>query len=130
MDGRYRWIEHDGLIVLRPVSAWGDRRNLLNFTTTSFALENVNFGGALDAVVSAVIGKPRSGGELLATRTEQGSRLFSVTTGPTSLGGALDAIVRSHGDLWWQVRDNGDNRTIFFYTFDESGLGVPVCRVP
>jgi hypothetical protein len=130
MDGRYRWIEHDGVIVMRPVNAWGDRSNILNFTTTSFALENVNLGGALDAVMSAVIGKPKSGGELLARGTKQGARTFSVQTGPTSVGGALDAIVRAHGDLWWQVLDFGDKRMIFFYTFDESGLGIPVGRIP
>ena len=130
MDRRYRWIEHDGLIVMRPVSAWGDPNNILNFTTTSFTLEDVNLGGALDAVMSAVIGRPKKGGELLANRTEQGARFFSVKTGSTSVGGALDAIVRAHGDLWWQVLGSDDRRMIFLYTFDGSGLGAPAVRAP
>ncbi len=123
IDGRYRWIERDGLIVMRPVSAWADPDNMLNFTTASFSLEDTNMGAALDAVVSAVIGKPKSGGELLASRTEQGARIFSVKTGPTSVGGALDAIVLAHGDMWWRVQDGNAGRMIFFHTFDGSGLG-------
>src|SRR5688572_6012972 len=36
LDPRYRWIESDGVLVIRPVHAWADRTNMLNYTTASF----------------------------------------------------------------------------------------------
>lgn len=132
LDPRYHWIDSDGVVVVRPADAWADPKNLLNFKTSSFALEGVNLGAALDAVASALHGKQRLDGDTLANRTEQGSRLFSVKTGPTSAGGVMDAIVRAHGDMWWELQDfDADvvakgRRMLWFYTFDGSGLGTAV----
>jgi hypothetical protein len=130
LDPRYRWRDSDGVIVMRPAEAWADPANLLNFKTSSFTLEDATLGSALHAVVSAMDGKPRMDGEGFATRTEQGNRLFSVRTGPTSAGGAVDAIVRAHGDMWWELKDfvvaEKDQRVLWLRTFDGSGLGAPI----
>jgi hypothetical protein len=135
LDPRYRWIESDGVLVIRPVAAWADRTNMLNYTTASFVLDQVNLGGALDVVISAITGRARTGGELLSNRTEQASRTFSVKQGAISVGEALDAIVRAHGHAWWQVRfvparQNEMGPVISFFTFDESGIGAPIPRTP
>jgi len=133
LDPRYRWLESNGVVVMRPVNAWADATNPLNFKTSSFTLEDTTLGSALNAVVAALDGKPRLDGEMFANRTEQGSRLFSVKTGPTSAGGAIDAIVRAHGDMWWELKDfvvaGQDQRVLWLRTFDGSGLGAPIRSV-
>jgi hypothetical protein len=133
IDPRYRWVERHGLIVVRPLEAWADPKNMLNFTTESFVLDDVNVGGALDAVVGALSGQPRSSEVLDASaqRTEQGARRFSVKTGATSVGEALSAIVRAHGDAWWEFRrsftvENPAPPAVWIYTFDGTGLGASV----
>lgn len=135
LEPRYRWIESDGVIVIRPVDAWADRTNMLNYTTASFVLDEVNLGGALDVVISAITGRVRTGGQLLSNQTEQARRTFSVKPGALSVGEALDAIVRAHGQAWWQVRlgqvrQDGMGPVISFFTFDQSGIGAPILRTP
>lgn len=130
LDPRYRWLDSDGVIVMRPVDAWSDATNPLNFQTSSFILEQTTLGSALHAVAAALDPRLRMDGEIFASRTEQGSRLFSVKTGPTSAGGAIDAIVRAHGDMWWEMKDfvvaGEDQRVLWLRTFDGSGLGAPI----
>lgn len=136
IDPRYRWMERDGLVVVRPLEAWADPKNLLNFTTESFLLDDVNVGSALDAVVAAITGQSRPPLVLhqSAERTEQGARRFSVKTGSVSVGEALDAIVRAHGDAWWQfgacpTRDL--TPCVWIHTFDGTGLGTSLrARAP
>jgi hypothetical protein len=133
LDSRYRWVDTDGLIVMRPLEAWADPKNMLNYTTGSFELDEVNFGGALDAVVSALTGTQHSTAASLAERTEQGARRFSVRAGATSVVAALDAIVRQHGNAWWEVRlsavpPNGLGPVIWIRTHDGSGIGSAVIR--
>lgn len=137
MDPRYRAVQRDGVVVLRPVAAWADAANVLNFTAGSFTLEETTLGGALDAIASAITGNPRRGAlENMGTRTEQGARKFSVATGAASAGEALDAIVRAHGAAYWMVRESQTHpegrpsRSIFFYTFDGSGIGSGVSIKP
>ena len=122
LDPRYRWIDSDGVIVVRPLEAWADPKNVLNFDSASFTLEDANLDVALSAVASALQDHPREArGE--GIRTTQGNRLFSVKTGPTSVGGALDAIVRAHGDAWWELHDFAAGpgmRMLLLQTFDGS----------
>ena len=130
LDPRYRWLDSDGVIVMRPVEAWADPDNVLNFKTSSFILEDATLGSALHAVVSALDEKLRHDGGSFANHTDQGNRLFSVKTGPTSAGGAIDAIVRAHGDMWWELKDfvvaEKDQRVLWLRRFDGSGLAAPV----
>ena len=129
MDPRYRWIDSDGVIVVRPLTAWSDPRNLLNFETERFVLEDATIGTALAAILSAIAGEPRDA-SVFAERTEQSARRFNVNTRITSAGGALDAIIRAHGASYWEVRegavlkDGRSGRVIFFKTFDGAGIGA------
>jgi hypothetical protein len=131
IDPRYRLIERDGVVVMRPLDAWADPGNLLNFTTASFVLDDVNVGSALAAVVSALTGESREPLALdrSAQGTEQGARRFSVKTGAASVGEALSAIVRAHGDAWWHFggppgQPPGLTPAVSIYTFDGTGLSV------
>ena len=49
LDPRYRWIESDGVIVVRPIAAWSDPKNVLNYQTESFVLKDATLGDALNA---------------------------------------------------------------------------------
>jgi len=132
MDPRYRVVPRDGVVVIRPVAAWADATNVLNFTSASFAIEDTTLGGALDAIVAAISGVPRSLAASLGTRTEQGARKFSVKTGAVSAGEALEAIVRAHGAAYWIVRESQPDRegqpgrNVFFHTFDGTGIGTDI----
>lgn len=123
IDPRYRIIERDGVVVVRPVTAWSDPKNVLNFGSPSFVLEDATLGIALDAVVSAMVGERSSPTDRFGTATEQGARRFSLKTGAVSAGEALDAIVRAHGASVWVMRDGEIGRVVFFHTFDGSGIG-------
>ncbi len=123
MDPRYRIIERDGVVVVRPVTAWSDPKNVLNFGSPSFVLEDATLGIALDAVVSAMVGEPPSPTDRLSIPTEQGARRFSVTMGAVSAAEALDAVVRAHGAAIWTAREGEMGRVISVHTFDGSGGG-------
>lgn len=132
IDPRYRWMEVDGVVVVRPLVSWTDPKNMLNFTTQSFVLEDVNVGSALAAVVSALQGYegPSQHLHTSAQGTEQGARQFKVKTGTTSVGEALNAIVRAHGAAWWEIQlasmQENAPPVIRIHTFDGTGLGLTV----
>ena len=133
IDPRYRWIEHDGMIVMRPLEAWADPKNILNYASGSFSLEDVTLGGALDAVVSAVTDRPRDLSTFRDGSTEQGARKFSVNAGATSAGGGLDAIVLAHRNAFWEVklgtvRQNEMGPVIWLWSHDGFGLGRSAVR--
>jgi hypothetical protein len=123
LDPRYRMVESDGVIVVRPVQAWADPKNVLNFGSGSFALEDATLGIALDALLSAMTGEPASPDDRYAIPTEDGARRFNVKTGAISAVGALEAIVRAHGRSTWTVRHSDIGRMISFHTFDGSSVG-------
>jgi hypothetical protein len=130
IDPRYRWTAIDGVVVVRPVVAWTDSKNILNFTTRSFVLGDVNVGSALAAVVAALTGQsgPADALHASAQRTEQGAREFSVKMGAASGGDALNAIVRAHGAAWWEVQLGSMQANplpvVRIHTFDGTGLGL------
>jgi hypothetical protein len=132
MDPRYRLVLRDGVSVIRPLEAWANATNLLNFTTGSFALNDTTIGGALAAITTAMSGDPSHVPTNLGTGTEQGARTVSFRTGAASAGEVLDAMVRAHGAAYWIVRegavdrDGQSSRMIFFHTFDGSGIGTGI----
>ena len=123
LDPRYRMAIYDGVVVVRPVHAMTDPKNMLNFGAGSFVLEEATLGVALDAVLSAITGEPVSTDDRYAIPTDDGARRFSVKTGATSAIGALEAIVRAHGRSIFTVRHSDIGRWVTFSTFDGSGVG-------
>jgi hypothetical protein len=130
LDPRYRWIEMDGVIVVRPVAAWDDPQHFLHRTGSSFTVDDQPIGGATNILADALgwvhpdFAAPPSGG-----RTPDALRHFSLALGATSIIGALNAIVRTHGALSWSVAYCRPERreeyaSVVFTTFDLGGAGA------
>src|SRR5688572_21169638 len=126
LDPRYRWMESDGVVIVRPVEAWSDAKNMLNYETKSFVLKDATLADALNAIGAAITGTGRE--HPFSESTEQGARRFNVSTRATA-GEALDAIVRAHGASYWVIREGPTDRegrvfrSIFLHTFDGMGIG-------
>jgi hypothetical protein len=124
-DPRYRWVESDGVLIVRPVAAWNDPNAFLH-RTVSVAFANQNVGGALNAVLTA-IGPTRFFGERTFNTPEM-DRTFTVSLDGTSVLDALNAVVRTHGRLQWlvgycQPESRVEFATVMLHTFDQGGIG-------
>jgi hypothetical protein len=137
VDARYYWVQSDGVIVIRPVVAWGDARHFLHRTLRRFSLVEENLGGALDEWRRAMWGAdapPPSEHMRGGQRTELGDRRFNVVVdGAATAFDALNLIVRTHGALYWEIgycQPAADARfaTVWLWTSerDRTGLGVPL----
>lgn len=98
-DRRYHWGELDGVIVVRPVRAWNDKRNRLNQDFPALSLVDADLRDVLTTVVNAAHGDPRQ------TETTLPAIGKSVTAG---FGGGwmlngLAAIARADGQIVWLV---------------------------
>jgi hypothetical protein len=129
LDPRYQWLETGGVIVIRPIEAWNDKKHFLHRKLSSFAVDDQNLGGALHQISAARDGDAALPYIELPMRTEQGHRKFSLALGTTTLFEAMNAIVREHGAMWWQVnycqpQALAESSRVFLYTFDGAGLGT------
>ena len=104
LDPRYSLTEAGGVLLIRPIAAWNDRRNFLNRTFAGLNLEDQRMGDALDAIQAEMQGRRPGRRTELPYSTPEGDRRFSVTTGATSVLGALNATAREHGALGWVVK--------------------------
>jgi hypothetical protein len=103
LDTTYEWREIDGVIVMRPVVAWRNRQHFLEREISGFSLEENNIGEALGAL-RVVFGQPSTPGDVaLGNRSSEGQRIFSVAPGRTTAINILNAVVRTHGSLHWEV---------------------------
>jgi hypothetical protein len=125
IDPRYRWVESDGVLIVRPVAAWNDANHFLD-RSVSVAFADQNVGGALNAVLAA-IGPTRFSGERTFNNPEM-DRTFSVSLNGTSILEALNAVVRTHGRLQWlvgycQPQSRVEFAMVMLHTFDQGGIG-------
>jgi len=128
-DPRYEWRIEDNVIVVRPADAWKNGSHFLGRTLSTFAVENVTFIGAINALVTPLAGFSVTGDSPGSNPTEQASRRFTVALGETSVMRALNAIVRHHGGLVWEINyckpsARYEFATFFFRTFDQGGGGI------
>ena len=126
LDPRYSWTESDGVSVIRPVLASNDSSHFLH-QTISLNLVDERLSGALRAIQTALTPFLPQGVDQFAFRTPDGNRRFSVSLNATSVLEALNASVRAHGSMWWEVRycqppAQYEYASIGFNTFDGSGL--------
>jgi hypothetical protein len=127
-DPRYRWEYQNGVLVLRPADAWGNPDDFLETRLPSFAVEETTFMGAISALATPMAGFKLSG-EVGPNPTEQDARRFSLSLKDTTIIAALNAIVRRHGALTWEVNYcNPSARYEYahfsFRTFDNGGGGI------
>jgi hypothetical protein len=131
-DSRYYWALSDGVVVVRPLDAWKKRDHFLHETLQAVELKEQNIGAALDQIFARPGGMTGSG-EL---HMSNDSTLITLSLGPVSRIEALDAVVRAHGRLRWEVTYclpaiESDVATVWLYAYDEgaarprSGIGVP-----
>jgi hypothetical protein len=92
-DPRYEWRDVDGIVVIRPTTAWLDPDNPLFRTVSAIRLEDVTLAKALGALRQA-LGGP--GVPLSLSDTRRFS--VDVPQGRTVLD-VLTAISRAHGDF-------------------------------
>jgi len=126
LDPRYRWMETNRLIVMRPATAWDDPQNFLHKTINGLDLQDESMYDALGAIQTAI--GPIEIRNGLVPHTPESARPISLHLGTTSPFEALNAIVRAHGALVWSVTycqppTRHENATIGFRTFDGSGTG-------
>jgi hypothetical protein len=132
-DRRYYWTESNGVIVMRPVVAWGNKDHFLHTTLPGLELKDASLGVALDAVLKETWGPRPSRFETIAPGDPS---LLNLSTGAVSMVQALDAIVRAHGSMSWQVtycipEVAPDVARLHFVPHDlASGVGAPVARPP
>jgi hypothetical protein len=128
LDSRYRWLESDGVVIVRPLAAWADPNHFLHRSIPDFSVSDVGIARAFAAVQGALypqIVSSRPDLDLPA-RTLQGNQHFSVDLGTTSTFEALNAIVRAHGSMLWRVTYcKPETRLEFaefgYFTFDGTG---------
>ena len=94
-DSRYEWRDVDGVIVIRPATAWLDPRDPLFRTVPAIRLDNVTVSKALAALREAL------GGSGTPTAVAD-TRTFSIDVPPgRTVLDVLTAISRAHGELSW-----------------------------
>jgi hypothetical protein len=58
IDPRYRWVESEGVIVVRPLETWNDREHFLHRTIASFRGRSSSRNALLDGVLLHAPGTP------------------------------------------------------------------------
>lgn len=130
-DPRYWWTFADGVLVVRPLEAWGEREHFLHRTLASFQIDDRNLDGIVAVVRNAITGGESASLADRPLQTDEGNRKLSVDMTGTSIYEALNQVVRAHGALVWQLsycRAPGRQELseIMFRTFDGSGLTTGV----
>jgi hypothetical protein len=116
------------VIVFRTVEAWGDPQDPLSRAIPSVRLDDVRASDAI-GLVASTLGAPEH-----ATNNFSDSRHFSVDLPPGTVLDLLNAVVRSHGELTWDLSErrasgsapNGYRHTIWFLLFSGGGSGFDV----
>jgi hypothetical protein len=120
-DPRYAWQEMNGVIVVRPVSAWGNPSHPLFRAVGSLQLTNVKAKRAIDTVASLL-------GVLESNTSFPDSKAISLDLPPGTILDVLNGIARAHGALVWsfsQLSDEDRRLTGFRHllTFSTRGGG-------
>jgi hypothetical protein len=121
-DSRYYWVFSDGVVVVRPLEAWNTKDHFLHETLQAVGLEEQNIGAAMDQIF-AQPGVSAGGGELIMSGDPS---TITLSLGPVSRIGALDAVVRAHGRLRWEVSYclpelESDVAIVRLFTYDDRG---------
>jgi hypothetical protein len=105
-DGRYGWREDDGVVVIRPVSAWADESDVLHRSVGSLRLTRADGNDALVAINEFFGATPLRGSGPPDTRT------FDVALPSGRLLDTLNGIVRAHGTMVWAIHPTGSSRIL------------------
>jgi hypothetical protein len=125
IDPRYDWVENDGVIIVRPLDAWSDDKHFLHKVIDKFELKDANVGAPLGEIVRT-LQPDRSN---FMSEHNIGSPDLNLSTGPISVVEALDAVVREHGAMYWEVsyclpERAPDVAMVRLHTHDDRGLAT------
>ena len=95
LDPRFEWRNLDGVIVLRPVTAWRDPASPLYHTVNELRLEDTTVAKAIGAFTTRV-GSPEH-----ARNSFPDTRTFTVDVPQGTVLDLLNGIARAHGELYW-----------------------------
>jgi hypothetical protein len=131
-DPRYAWHEHNGVVVVRPVSAWSDKDNPLNQPTGHIDWSEISTEEALKRIFNIVYGYPPSS---LAPMSARPDRTVSIRIESGTVIDLLNALVQADGEMTWSATYPEDEPRIRFRLnlnrfsgFDGHGIGSP--RLP
>lgn len=99
-DPTYRWKTIDDIVVVRPVSAWADRNDILNRSISGIAWDGVTAEEALFKA-SALLSGPTHAN--LRPMDAHDNRRLDIRVDAGSTLDVLNAIVRADGGTMWSV---------------------------
>jgi hypothetical protein len=100
---QYSWKEMNGVVVVRPKAAWENPRNPLNLPTSRFEATDQRVDNVLHTVLHAVTPSMFIPHQHVPRPDAPSNRLVDVTFSGGTMLDALNAVVRAHGDLEWQL---------------------------
>lgn len=138
LSGRpdYRWTEIDGVVVMRPATAWAPSGSILNLPVSAFALVDQHPRLALHTVFEST--RPSLFQQHTDLKLSSNNRRFddpystamidepvSVRFAGGSVVQALNAVTRGFGGIWQAAyQPRGDRRRslwVALYTLDADG---------
>lgn len=129
VDPGYAWREMDGVIVLRPVDAWNDGSSPLFRIVSDLHAENVTVDRAIGVLMA------RLGDEDHVKNYFPDTRRISLDLPHGTVLDGLNHLVRAHGELCWEWRQNsaedrrfysGRRFMLTFWFFNGSGQGFAI----
>lgn len=124
-DPRYRWQEHDGIVVIRPIEMQADPSDLLNQRIAGVRGDRVRLEEVLARVTAVVRGASAPPVPPVAI----GSQEFPLDAPSGTVLDLLTAAARAHGRIMWLTPDTARGAdqggvSIGFRIF-AGGAGVP-----
>lgn len=126
VDPQYEWREMHGVIVVRPAAAWRDPDNLLFRLVPPVQLTEVLPGEAVGRVARE-LGHP-------SPLTMPRGALISLNQPQGTLLDLVNALIRAHGEMMWDLTPETDpatiqqgyRHTLTFFVMGGSGTGFAV----
>jgi hypothetical protein len=111
LDPDYEWREFDGVIVVRPVQAWGRSDHPLSREVAAAHLRSMTVTDAVHFEQALL--EP---GMTFTPEPDRGADIprFSIDTPSGSLLLLLNAVARAHGELCWIYEELNGRDTAFF----------------
>jgi len=112
----YSWKPLNGVVVLRPTTAWANSNNLLNQTVRPFEATNANVDDILHAVLKATTPSLFLPHEDVPRRGPLVSHAMTVVFAGGTMLDALNAVVLAHGGAEWEIGYTGNRAQIVVST--------------
>ncbi len=120
-DPRYHWIESDGVILMRPLEAWGDEKHPLHEPIGEFSADEEHAAVLAHRLNVRLTGARGREPWEFSPRTAGAAQPLTFMQTATTPILVLDAIVRTHGAASWSVRWCRSERRLEFVRIGLSG---------